>query len=259
MTIEEFEKIINKIKNYTKLVCLHVKGEPLLHPQLEEILWIIDKYNLKTNITTNGTLLNERINIINSSNSVRQLNISLHSVLENENINILKYLDNVFKSVEILNGNNIIISYRLWNLKDITVNEKNKIVIDKLGEVYRIDNLLKKLKQNEWIKLDNKTFVNQDTSFTWPNLNSSIINDHGRCLALKNQIAILVNGDVIPCCIDSEGEMVLGNIFEQSLENILESKRARKIKFGFQNNNITEETCARCGFLNRLENKRKKL
>lgn len=257
MSIENFEQIIKKVKEYTNLVCLHVKGEPLLHPLLEDILWIIDRHNLKTNITTNGTLLKKNLSIIKKSNAVRQINLSLHSCLENENTNVEEYLNNIYECVKELENTDIIISYRLWNLKDISHNEKNEEIIIFLAEKYELEDLKEQMALNEWIKLKDHIFINQDTMFTWPNLNSEIINESGRCLALKNQVAILVDGSVVPCCIDSEGKIVLGNIFENDLENILNSERALKIIDGFEKNIISEELCKRCGFLKRLENKRK--
>ena len=257
MSIEKFEEVIKKVKDYTELVCLHVKGEPLLHLQLEDILWIIGKYNLKTNITTNGTLLKKNLCVIQKSNSVRQINISLHSCLENENLNVQEYLNTVYECVKQLENTDIIVSYRLWNLKDISNNEKNEEVINFLEQKYSFENLKDQMALKEWIKLKERIFINQDTMFIWPNLNEEIINETGRCLALKNQVAILVDGSVVPCCIDSEGKIILGNIFEDSLENILNSDRALKIIQGFEKNFISEELCKRCGFLKRLENKRK--
>ena len=70
MELEKFEEVISKIHNHTKLVALHVKGEPLLHSKLEDILKILEKYNLKANITTNGTLIKEKIDIIKKSKAV---------------------------------------------------------------------------------------------------------------------------------------------------------------------------------------------
>ena len=240
MSIEKFEEVIKKVKDYTELVCLHVKGEPLLHLQLEDILWIIGKYNLKTNITTNGTLLKKNL-----------------CVIENENLNVQEYLNTVYECVKQLENTDIIVSYRLWNLKDISNNEKNEEVINFLEQKYSFENLKDQMALKEWIKLKERIFINQDTMFIWPNLNEEIINETGRCLALKNQVAILVDGSVVPCCIDSEGKIILGNIFEDSLENILNSDRALKIIQGFEKNFISEELCKRCGFLKRLENKRK--
>jgi len=114
MCIENFEEVIRKIYKHTQLVCLHVKGEPLLHNSLKEILEILEKYNLKANITTNGTLIKEKLEFIKNSKSVRQINFSIHSITQNEKLN-KQYLQNIFESAEQLD--NIIISYRLWNLQ----------------------------------------------------------------------------------------------------------------------------------------------
>jgi len=112
MTVESFENIIRKIHNHTNLVYLHVKGEPLLHNNLEEILKILEKYNLKANITTNGTLIKDKLEILKNSKAVRQINFSIHSITQNT-IENEKYLKNIFESVEQLKD--AIISYRLWN------------------------------------------------------------------------------------------------------------------------------------------------
>ncbi|MBP3597569.1 MAG: radical SAM protein [Clostridia bacterium] len=257
MPVKNFEEIIVKIKDYTKIVCLHVKGEPLLHPQLEKILQVLEKYNLKANITTNAVCLNKNIEVLKNSKVVRQLNLSLHSSLENENMDIEMYMKNIFDSVDVLEETNIIISYRLWNLESLENNEENSKVIKLLSDKYGINQLNELLTKNKWLELKDKIFINQDTKFIWPNLNSEIINQEGRCLAIKDQIAILVNGDVVPCCIDSEGEIILGNIYIQDIQTILNSARAKKILESFQKRIISEDLCKRCGFLNRLENKRK--
>ena len=99
-------------------------------------------------------------------------------------------------------------------------------------------------------------FINQDIEFTWPNINQNIIIEKGRCLALKDQIAILVDGTVVPCCLDNNGDIPLGNIFEEDLESILNKEKTKFIKDNFGNGKIVCDLCKTCGFLKRLENKR---
>ena len=123
---------------------------------------------------------------------------------------------------------------------------------------YKIPDLKQSLKSNNSFKIRENLFINQDIEFTWPNINQEKILEKGRCLALKDQIAILVDGTVVPCCLDNNGDIPLGNILEESLEDILNSKKSIKIKKNFENNIITCELCKTCGFLKRLENKRKK-
>lgn len=253
MNVDDFEKIIHKTYMYTNLVCLHVKGEPLLHHKLQDILKILEKYNLKVNITTNGTLIKQQLEILKNSKSIRQINISLHSFTQNEMLN-KQYLQDIFESVEQLE--NVIISYRLWNLKNIDKNDVNNDIIKSIEEYYNIKGLKQQLIENEFLKIKEKIFINQDIEFTWPDLNKEKIIEKGRCLALKEQIAILVDGTVVPCCLDNNGDIPLGNILEESMEEILAKSQSKKIKKNFENSVITCKLCNTCGFLKRLENKR---
>ena len=254
MSIENFEEVIKKIHNYTKLVALHVKGEPLLHNNLKELLEILEEYNLKTNITTNGTLIKENLEIIKSSKAVRQINFSLHSITQNKNLG-KQYLIDIFKSVEELD--NILISYRLWNMQSIDKNNINDEIIQTIEEYYNIKNLKQQLMENEFIKIKNNLFINQDIEFEWPDIDKKPIIEKGRCLALKEQIGILVDGTVVPCCLDNNGDIALGNIFEETMEEILSKQKSEKIKKNFENYVIICKLCKTCGFLKRLENKRK--
>ncbi len=253
LNVVQFEEIIKKIQNYTNLVCLHVKGEPLLHPELKQILKILDKYNLKANITTNGTLLEKKIDSLKKATSLRQLNISLHSINQNKIRNGLN-LYNLFDSVKSLED--VIVSYRLWNLHDLTENNINNNIIEQLEKYYNYIGLKEELRQKSFIKIKDGIYINQDLEFVWPSKNGKVINKEGRCLALKNQIAILVDGSVVPCCMDNDGDIVLGNIFEETLEEILQKPKTLAIKRNFENNIITCNLCKTCGFLKKLENKR---
>ena len=254
MTLEKFEEIIRKIHKYTKLVCLHVKGEPLLHNELDNILNILDKYNLKANITTNGTLIKGKLKILKNSNAVRQINFSLHSITQNEMFN-KQYLKDIFECVDELKD--VIISYRLWNLKDIKEKNINDGIIKEIEDYYNIPNLKQQLIENDFFKLKENLFINQDTEFEWPDINKNSIIQRGRCLALKEQIAILVDGTVVPCCLDNNGDIPIGNIFKETMEDILNKPKVLQIKDNFKNRVITCKLCRTCGFLKRLESKRK--
>ncbi len=252
MKIEEFEYIVSKIKQYTNLIALHVKGEPLMHPKLKDILVICEKYNMQVNITTNGTLLLENIDVLKESKALRQINISLHSINKNDSKitkDFKKYMDDIYKSVAILEKNNSpYISYRLWNLKNIAENQENFYILDFLGKNYNIENLIEEAKKNEFVKLSEKIFLNQDIEFKWPDLNSKELNQKGTCLGLRNQIAILCNGDVVPCCLDQNGDINLGNIFLEKFDEILEKQKSKELVKGFEENRIIHQLCKTCGF-----------
>ena len=254
MNVKDFEEIVSKIYKHTKLVCLHVKGEPLLHNKLQEILEILEKYNLKANITTNGTLIKEKLEVIRKSRAIRQINFSIHSITQNEGLN-KKYLQDIFESVDQLE--NIIVSYRLWNIQSLKENNINSGIIKTIEDYYHIQNLKQQLEEKEFLKIRENIFINQDIEFIWPDIKGEKIVERGRCLALKEQLAILVDGTVVPCCLDNNGDILLGNIFEESMEEILNKEKTILIKKNFENSIITCELCKTCGFLKKLENKRK--
>jgi radical SAM protein with 4Fe4S-binding SPASM domain len=251
MTVQEFEHIAREVSKYTNLIALHVKGEPLLHPNLEELLSIASKYNLKVNITTNGILLKKNLSVLLNA-KIRQLNISLHSAEQN-GLNSKEYLNSIMECVDKLH-NNTIISYRLWNLSDLANNQLNREILNLLGQKYCIENMTDKAKSNNYIKLDENVFLNQDLEFEWPDLNKEIISKKGKCYGLRKQIAILSNGDVVPCCLDANADILLGNIFKDSLKNIIESQRAKNIIFGFERGELVEELCQKCDFVKKFSN-----
>lgn len=253
MSVDDFEKVIKEIQPYTKLVYLHVKGEPLLHDKLEEILKILSKYNLAANITTNGTLIKDKLEVIKNTNVIRQINFSIHSVTQND-MDINTYLKDIFEAVECLPDK--IISYRLWNLNRIGENDINLPILSGFESYYGIENLEQKLTENKYYKIKENVYINQDIEFTWPDIKGENIINNGKCLALKEQIAILVDGTVVPCCLDNNGDIPLGNIFNESLEEILNKEKSILIKKNFGKGILTCDFCKTCGFLKRLEGKR---
>ena len=199
MSISEFKVIIDKIKNYTDLILLHVKGEPLLHNNLKEILEICENNNIKVNITTNTTLLKNNIDILSKSFSLRQLNLSMHD-LEQNDLDEKERIYQVIKNVKNIKENNekLIVSYRLWNMSEIGENARNLIFLNMLEKEYGIENIYEKCKEKDFVEVSENTFLNQDVEFEWPSMNGEILSEVGKCYGLKNHIAILVNGDVVP-------------------------------------------------------------
>lgn len=255
MSIDKFREIIKKVSKYTKVVTLHVKGEPFLHNDLESILNIIHEYGLMVNITTNGTLIKERLSILKNAKCIKQINFSLHSYNQNDHMSSM-YLKNIFDCVSELDG--ITISYRLWNLEDIRNNDINDYIISELEEYYKLSDLKEKLKLKNAFEINENIYINQDIEFTWPNINGKEIIDKGKCWALRKQIAILVDGTVVPCCLDNNGDIPLGNIFDEEMDVILNKEKTLFIKSNFGNGKIVCDLCKTCGFLKRLENKRLK-
>jgi radical SAM protein with 4Fe4S-binding SPASM domain len=175
----------------------------------------------------------------------------MHALIQND----LEIKENVKRLIQTVckirsKNENIIFSYRLWNVKSISENDVNSSILEALGNYYKIQNILERSQKEKFIELDKKIFLNQDIEFEWPSLDKEIISEVGKCYGLRKQIGILVNGDVVPCCLDQNGAICLGNIFESKLEEILNSEKAKKIENGFCKRILVEELCKRCGFIN---------
>jgi radical SAM protein with 4Fe4S-binding SPASM domain len=256
-----FEKILEEIKDYTDYLYLHVLGEPLMHPDLIDFLNISKNLGYKVNITTNGTLINSALKIISSdkykeTDLIRQINISMHSFDANT-ITILldEYIENIINFVKYASENtNIISSLRLWNIED-NKSDKNRHILKKLEEAFRLGNIIEeKLSKGTDIKLCNNSYLNQASKFDWPDLKLLDINNNGFCYGLRDQAAILVDGTVVPCCLDNEGTINLGNIKNTPFDVIINSKRAADFYKGFSSRNAVEPLCQRCTYKNRFDN-----
>ena len=233
MSLDEFKIILNKLEGYTKYLYFHILGEPLMHPKINEFINLASK-NYYVNITTNGYLIKN----IKNNKFIRQLNISLHSYNKKYNISLEEYLNNIFDTIDILKKYTYI-SLRLWT----KFKEYNE-VINYIKKRYNIDF---ELKNN--IRLIDNIFLSINKEFIWPDLNNNVYNEYGKCYALKDHIGILSNGVVIPCCLDSNGIINLGNIFETSLDSIIKSNKYQNMLNGFKNNKKIELLCRKCNFL----------
>lgn len=230
ITLDNFKTILDKLENYTKYLYLHVLGEPLLHPDINTLIDVASK-RYKINITTNGYLINK----IKNNKNIRQVNISLHSF--NGNITLKEYLDNILNSINELSKYSYI-SLRLWT--------KNKYSREMLSYINKYFNL--NIEKIEKCKIKENIFLDIDEEFIWPDLNNKIYNDTGTCYALKDHIGVLVDGTIIPCCLDSKGIINLGNIYSNDLNDIINSKRYKKMLNGFNKNKKCEELCKHCDF-----------
>lgn len=246
MSVSDFSHIISEIKPYTDYIYLHVKGEPLLNPNLDIFLDICDNNNIKVNITTNGTLLKKSFDILKKHKCLRQINVSLHS--ENE---IDDYFDDVFSVCKGL-SEHVYISYRLWTLNDLVLDNNSKEVVDNIISEYNLSpELVEKVYKEKQIKICENTYINKDNLFEWPSIKSKH-NSDGYCHGTIDHIGIQVDGTVIPCCLDGDGVINLGNILSTDFVDILNSDRFVSMRDSFKNNLCSEELCKKCRFKDRF-------
>lgn len=256
--VDTFSNILDQIKPHTNHIYLHVKGEPLLHPKIDELLDISHTKGFKVNITTNGTLINKAKHKILGKPALRQMNFSLHSFDGHEgSTNRDEYLANILSFVREAAEHHVIFSFRLWNLdQDNLTNQqksRNRQTLEILENEFHLDyKIEEKVVRGSGTKIAERIYLNQDHEFDWPSLQAPEDDGKGFCHALRTQAGVLVDGTVVPCCLDGEGVINLGNIHSTPFSEIVESDRANKLFDGFSRREAVEELCRKCGYRKRF-------
>jgi len=250
MSAERFALLAPKIKKVSDYVYLHVMGEPLLHPELDKILCICAENELKVSLTTNGTLLKDRENLLLSAEALYRVSVSVHSFESNGGGSLYGYLSDVVDFTKKASGRGIIVSLRLWNLDGENTEGKNRLnggISD-----YILGSFPDFAPSANGFKLKDKAYVEYAEKFDWPDSEREELDTHRFCYALRDQIAVLCDGTVVPCCLDCDGVIDLGNIFDSDFDKILTSDRARRIYDGFSRRTAVEELCKRCPYSGRF-------
>lgn len=246
MTSEEFSSLLPKIRPYTDFIYFHLMGEPLCHPELENFLSIAHQFGFRVIITTNGTLLPKMQNILLSAPALHKINISLHAFEANDcPIPFDIYLDNCFDFGNASAGKKLVV-YRLWNQGG--KEELNGKILDKMRQFFPESWIV----ERQGTRIAHRTYLEYGDKFDWPDLSIPEGDAPQFCYGLRDQLGILCDGTVVPCCLDHEGDIALGNLLTQDLEEILQSSRAQAIYNGFTNKEAIEPLCRRCGYARRF-------
>ncbi|TYT75839.1 radical SAM/SPASM domain-containing protein [Desulfobotulus mexicanus] len=250
-----FKKVVGEIAGMTERVLLHVRGEPLLHPEFPRFIRIGQALGVSFEITTNGALL-EGLEDVLLLPSLVQVNFSLHSLLanglENQPLILQKIWDFARRAER--ERPDLYINFRFWDMASAVDTPQNAI-LEELERMYGFHLTDVNVKRKKSFRLSGRVSLHFDTEFQWPSMGDAVTGDAGFCYGLKNQIAILSNGVVTPCCLDAEGVICLGNIFHQSIAEILESPRATEIRRNFQAYRLSEALCQRCSYIKRFSPK----
>ena len=245
----ELRLLAGKLRGHTSYLYVHVMGEPLLHPELGELLGIAAEEGFRACLTTNGTLLEEKTDLLLAAPALHKLSVSLHSAEGNGLEKLGDYLAGVWESALALSGAGVICALRLWNIGG--AEERNGEIYAFLREKLGVHPLeLPRPRQGSW-RLGERLYLERAEKFDWPDLDAPETGTRF-CLGLRDQAAVLCDGTVVPCCLDHEGDVPLGNLLEQTLEEILASPRARAVYEGFSQGKPSEELCRRCGFAARF-------
>ena len=245
MTRDEFSRVCHSLLGVTDYIYFHVMGEPLTHPDLPDFIRLATEMGFKCAVTTNGTLVSEVGDSLISA-GVYKINLSVHSFEGGEGEKYLSYIESLSDFADRASTSGVLTVLRLWNKgHDGGMNDKTL-------------DILKSRLQGEWkwgsrgARIRHKLHLEYGDRFAWPDMSCEDMGEQVFCYGLGDHFGILVDGSVIPCCLDHEGDITLGNIFESPIEDILSSERALAMRQGFEKRIATEELCKRCGYARRF-------
>lgn len=256
LSAEEFDLLTDKVRGKVCFLYFHLMGEPLLHPLLPQFITMAREKGFKTVLTSNGTLLHRAMNLLDTQKDKNFLDalphknlidalphkvqLSLHSHESNARGELSIYMQEVMQFATQAAAKGTCVVLRLWNQGGM--DKENEQVMDYIAEY-----VPRPWKERpDGYRICDNLYLEFDRKFEWPSGEASSIKREVFCKALIKQIGVLSDGSLVPCCLDHNGDVVLGNLFHQSLEEILSSPRAQAMIEGFQHHTATEALCQNC-------------
>ena len=244
MSSSELNAVLNKLSGFTDYLYFHLMGEPTLHPDLIEFIRMAKRRGFHPMLTTNGSLLSQLGEQIIEA-GVYKVNISLHSFEKIDENEQKSYLKSCVDFAKLAAENGVIITLRLWNGGS---SADNRATLEFLRESFPCE----WIPNNRGERLWDRIFLEYADRFTWPDIESDELGSDVYCHALSDHFGILADGSIVPCCLDRDGVMTLGNIFTDNLAEVLHGQRCEQMLRGFRNRRVTEELCRRCPYARRF-------
>lgn len=246
MTENEFSSLLPKLRPYSDYLYFHLMGEPLLHPQLEQFLKLAGEAEFKVILTTNGTLLKKQTDTLLNATALHKVNISLHAFEANDlSVPFEEYLEDCFSFGHAAEGKKLVV-YRLWNSGG--QDARNDQILSAMHHCFPAPWQV----ERRGTRIGDRIYLEYGDKFDWPDLSAEDGGEQCFCYGLRDQIGVLCDGTAVPCCLDHDGDIPLGNLHETDLQTILESPRAQAIYTGFSNKKAAESLCRRCGYARRF-------
>ena len=247
LSAEEFGLLTDKVRGKVCFLYFHLMGEPLLHPLLPQFITMAREKGFKTVLTSNGTLLHRAMNLLDTQKENNLLDalphkvqLSLHSHESNAKGELSSYMEEVMKFSTRAAAKGTCVVLRLWNQGGR--DKENEQVMDYIAQY-----IPRPWKERpDGFRICDNIYMEFDRKFEWPSADTSSEKREVFCKALIKQIGVLSDGSLVPCCLDHNGDVILGNLFHQSLEEILSSPRAQAMIEGFQHHTATETLCQNC-------------
>ncbi|HNY16091.1 MAG TPA: radical SAM/SPASM domain-containing protein [Treponemataceae bacterium] len=253
MSVGDFSRILSRIRARAKTLYFHVKGEPLTHPDLSSLIDIAAGSSFSVIITTNGTLLPESLGSLSLKANLARVNVSLQSLAQFPPERRLPLARAIFEAADRLVAANrsvnprFLVSFRLWTRDQASETAE---ILEELARRYGIGRggIDAVLSGQNGLRLAPGVALHAADTFDWPALDGEDYGPRGFCRGLRDQAAILADGTVVPCCLDGEGIIALGNVLETEWDEIMASPRARALYDGFSARTVAEPLCRRCGY-----------
>ena len=200
-------------------------------------------------ITTNGTLLPRQAETLLSAPALHKVSVSLHSFEGNGGGDMAEYLRGVWDFCTRAGQQGVLCALRLWNEGGADARNGEILRFLSTAGSQDVENLPADSVGNK--RLSPVLFLESARKFDWPSPEAA---EGGVqfCHALRQQLAVLCDGTAVPCCLDGEGRMALGNLLTQELTDILNTPRAQAIREGFSRRAPSEDLCRRCGYAARF-------
>ncbi|MGL2697615.1 radical SAM/SPASM domain-containing protein [Helicobacter pylori] len=248
MPLELFEKVCKEAAPLTPIITLHVLGDPCKLKNLNRYLSTAKRFSLKVDLVTSGVYLHNFETLL--QDAIYQISISLDAGLDNHNkLNQHRYIQKILEFCRYKCEKNSEVFLNL-RIQDSTL-EKHQNLIKPFLESFECVSL-EGLKSQGRVRLFKKSFLNIQKTFKWPNLNAqNPLNQESKipyCYGLIKQVAILSNGVVVPCCMDTQAHINLGDLNHMPLKDILNSQKAMAIKTHFLKGEALELLCQNCSY-----------
>lgn len=224
MPLKLVEEISKQAKEYGAYgIRLLRWGEPLMHPDIVEMVKIISSYGLLSHITTNGILLDKKMsrNLIDAG--LTSINISMQGTTTKE-----------YKLLR----NNDYLPLISENIKQLMKMKKtNPHVHISTTITDETDEDVKRWKK-KWEPYSDSTGV----GYTWFRRlkDKSLVKDflprehpmkhRFKCIEVMIKLSIDWDGTVSPCCLDYDQQLSIGNIYETNLKDLFNSPQAKAIR-----------------------------
>lgn len=257
MSVAAFARLATQLEPLAEEVVLHVLGEPLTHPDLSGVLAAAAAAALPVHVVTNGVLLDRRRGDLLLQSGVRQVSVSLQSARaslpEPEYGHALERVL-AFCTRAVSERPDLYVNLRLWNAAGPRTGIDDALLAQRLSAHFGRDvgALQVDVRRRKNVPLRGRQYLHFDSRFEWPRLDLPEGAVRGTCHGLTGHFGILADGTVVPCCLDVDGILRLGNAFDTPLAEILNSARARHIRDGFAAGRRVEPLCRRCSFVERF-------